>query len=413
MNEFQEFYNNLEVDNGLLFMLMLMSVFVAIFHTVILLGLFQINFKPKWLFFVLNPLSIGLCSLYDKKWAAVLAVFLFLSVFLLGIIGMFIAIFKNVYEGSKETDARQRRMGKEPMPVWKKILITLSGLLFFGFVMSLGIPYFILIIFIILPFLNSILKPDNKKRFYKFQRTLPTSKIRSVAMGLAEISGTVKTIEPLNSRIGTKPCIGFLYTIENVSTDKDGHDSYSLESSETICKPFYIQDKSGQIRVVTDDIEFIDFEIDEQYESSMKRYTQYLLKDNMDVLMIGKASLAENNEPVFQKEDIKNVFGISPVASVEDYNTMRPIWQSAGYFTYFWVILIALIFLTPVKLSHNSLVIGKIDLNLPFQNSKPVKSFDDFYDNVYDSYESEPIENQYNQEADSVEVTTAPVENTP
>ena len=389
-----------------------MSTFVAIFHTLILIGLYEINLKPKWLFFVLNPLSIGLCSLYDNRLAALIAVGLFLSVFVLGIVGMIVSMIRSGYQDSKEEDLRRRRMGKTSIPIWKKILMTLSGLLFFGFVLTLGVPYFILIVFIILPFLTSILKPDNKKRFYKFQRTLPTSNIRSVAMGLAEISGTVKTIEPLNSRIGTKPCIGFLYTIETVTTDKDGRDSYSLESSETICKSFYIQDKSGQIRVVTDDIEFIDFEIDEQYQSSMKRYTQYLLKDNMEVLIIGKAALAENNEPVFQKEDIKNVFGISPVASVEDYNTMRPIWQSAGYFAYFWVILIALIFLTPVRLSNNSLVIGKIDLNLPFQNSKPVKSLDDFYDNIYDSYDSEPVENQYNQQADSAEVTVAPAEKT-
>ena len=213
------------------------------------------------------------------------------------------------------------------------------------------------------------------------------------------------------SRIGKKECIGFLYTIENVTTDDDGKDSYSLESSETVCKPFYVQDNSGQIAVAIEGIEFIDFEIDEQYQSSMKRYTQYLLKENLEVLIIGKAGLKENNEPVFQKEEIKDVFGISPVASVENYNTLRPILQSAGYFIYFCVILIALIFLTPISLKNNTLIFGKINLDLPFQNSKPVKSVTDFYDNIYDSYEnkeSEHVENTYKKEADSAEVTQAP-----
>lgn len=382
MREFSEFYNTLEVDNGLLIMLMVMSVFVAIFHTVITMGLYEINLKPKWLFFVLNPLLIWLASLYDSRLGAFVAIILFLSVFVLGIIGMIVSAVRSGFQSSKEEDARRRRMGKTPLPIWKKILLTLSGLLFFGLVLSLGVPYFIIIVFIILPFLTS-LKPNNKKRFYKFQRTLPTSNIRSVAMGLAEISGKSKTIEPIFSRIGKKECIGFLYTIENVSTDKDGKDSYSLESSETICKPFYVQDKSGQIQVVAEGIEFIDFEIDERYQSSMKRYTQYLLKDNMEVLLIGKAGLKENNEPVFQKEEIKDVFGISPVGSVENYNTMRPILQSAGYFVYFWVILIALIFLTPISLTDNGLKFGKVNLDLPFKNSKPVKSLDDFYDNIY------------------------------
>ena len=407
MNDFLEFYNNLVIDNGLLIMLMVMSAFVAIFHTFILIGLYEIDLKPKWLFFVLNPALIGLSSLYDNKLSALIAIFLFLSVFVLAFIGMIYSAIRSGYQDSKKEDARRKRTGEKPLPLWKKIVMTLSGLIIIGFVFSLGVPYFIIIVFIIVPFLVSLI-PNNKKRFYKYQRTLPTANIRSVAMGLAEISGKVKTIEPMVSRIGSKQCIGFLHTIEKVSTDKDGKDSYSMESSETICKAFYLQDSTGQIKVVTDDIEFIDFEIDERYESSMKRYTQYLLKEDMEVLMIGKAGLKENNEPVFVKEEVKDVFGISPVESVENYNTMRPIMQSAGYFIYFWVILIALIFLTPVKLGNNGIEIGKIRFDLPFQSSKPVNSVDDFYDNVYDSYEKpEPVENIYD-EADGAKAVEAP-----
>ena len=225
-------------------------------------------------------------------------------------------------------------------------------------------------------------------------------------MGLAEISGKTKTINPVISRINDKKCIGYLYTIENVRTDKDGDDSYSLESSETVCKDFYVEDSTGKMRIISDGIEFIDFEIDERYQASMKRYTQYILTENTDVLLIGKAAVAENNEPVFEREEIKDVFGISPVASVDNYNTMRPIVQSAGYFIYIWVILIAVIFLTPVSIRNNSLKFGKINLDLPFQNSKPVESVGDFYDNIYDSYDqndTEPVEND--NQADSLEVT--------
>ena len=225
-------------------------------------------------------------------------------------------------------------------------------------------------------------------------------------MGLAEISGKTKTINPVISRINDKKCIGYLYTIENVRTDKDGDDSYSLESSETVCKDFYVEDSTGKMRIISDGIEFIDFEIDEQYQASMKRYTQYILTENTDVLLIGKAAVAENNEPVFEREEIKDVFGISPVASVDNYNTMRPIVQSAGYFIYIWVILIAVIFLTPVSIRNNSLKFGKINLDLPFQNSKPVESVGVFYDNIYDSYDqnnTQPVEND--NQADSLEVT--------
>ena len=169
-----------------------------------------------------------------------------------------------------------------------------------------------------------------------------------------------------------------------------------------------MEDKTGKIKVLSDEIEFIDFEIDEQYQSSMKRYTQYLLKENMEVLLIGKAGLEDNNQVVFKKEEIKNVFGIAPVESVNNHNELRPILQSAGYFIYFWVMLIALILLTPIHLKNNTLEFGKINWGKPFQNSKPVNSIDDFYDNIYEQkQETETEEGQ----AEGVEATAEPHEN--
>ncbi|GEM_PF-3136544 len=55
------------------------------------------------------------------------------------------------------------------------------------------------------------------------------------------------------------------------------------------------------------------------------------------------------------------------------------------------------------------MIFRKINVDLPFQNSKPVESVSDFYDNIYDSYEkSNDVENDYQKEADSSEVTQAP-----
>lgn len=408
MGQFSDFYNTLDVDWPILVFMMLMSMGIAIFHTLIIGELWNINFKPKWLFFVLNPLLIGFSALIDRKLGALVFGILFLSVFVLGILGMIISSIRDGYQSAKQEDDYRKKMGKTPLPWWKKLLASVSALAFFGFMLSLGPAYFIIIVFIILPFLLSIFSPSHSKRFYRLQRTLPTANIRSVAMGLAEISGNAKAIKPMISRIGSKQCIGFLYTIENVTTDDEGKDSYSMEFSETICNPFFLEDKTGKIKILPNDIEFIDFEIDEQYQSSMKRYTQYLLKENMEVLLIGKAGIAENNEPVFQKEEIKNVFGVAPVESVGNYNEIRPILQSAGYFIYFWVILIALILLTPIQLKNNTIEFGKINWKMSFKNSKSVNSVDDFYDKVYDSYEQKDQIEDYSQEAEGAE-TTAPI----
>ena len=408
MQDFINFYNTLDVDWPILGFMMLMSMGAAIFHTVIIGQLWNINIKPGWLFFALNPALIGLSALYERKLGALVFGIVFISVFVFAILGIVISAIRDGAESAKEQNNYRQKMGKPPLPWWKKLLISISGLAFFGFILSLGAPVFIIIVFIILPFLSSIFFPSNSKRFYKLQRTLPTANIRSVAMGLAEISGNTKTIKPMISRIGSKNCIGYLYTIERVSTDDEGKNSYSMEFSETICNPFFVEDKTGKIKVLSDEIEFIDFEIDEQYQSSMKRYTQYLLKENMEVLLIGKAGLEDNNQVVFKKEEIKNVFGIAPVESVNNHNELRPILQSAGYFIYFWVMLIALILLTPIHLKNNTLEFGKINWGKPFQNSKPVNSIDDFYDNIYEQkQETETEEGQ----AEGVEATAEPHEN--
>jgi hypothetical protein len=381
---------------------MFISMGVAIFHTVIIEGLYNSNIKPKWLFFALNPILITLAGLLDVKLGALVFILLFLSVFVLGILGMILSSIMDGYKSAQKEDQYRIKMGKKPLPWWMKILGSLSTLFFFGFMLSLGPGYFIIIIFIILPFLSSIFNKSNKKIFYTLQRVLPTANIRSVAMGLAEISGNAKTIDPTVSPIKSKKCIGFFYTIENISTDSDGHDTYSIEFHETVCNPFFLEDRSGKIKVMANAIEFIDFGIDEQYHSALKRYTQYLLKENQEVLLIGKAGLGENNEAIFEKEEIKNVFGMAPVESVDNYNELRPLLQSAGYFMYFWVIIIALLLITPIHLKNNTIEFGAINWKIPFQDTKPINSMDDFYDMIdknYDKQEVEPQEVQDAQEA--------------
>lgn len=368
--------------------MMLMSMFAAIFHTVIIEGLWGIKLKPQWFFFVFNPTLIGLSAQYETKLGVLVFIIIFLSVFIFGILGIIIDSIRSGYKSVKREDLYRKKNGMKPMPMWKKIIGTLSTIVFFVFIISLGLPYFILIVFIILPFIISIFSKNNTKSFYKLQKTLPTSSIRSLAMGLAEIKGNTKTIEPMPSKINNKECIGYLYTIESISTDNEGKDSYSLIFSETICNAFFVEDKTGKIKIAPKEIEFIDFRIDEQYQSSMKRYTQYLLKDNMFVLLIGKANVGEKNEPVFQKEEIKNVFGIAPVSSVDSYNDSRPLIKSASYFMYFWSLLIALILLSKIKIKDNSFDIGNIKWELPFAKTKKINSVMDFYDQIYDSYET-------------------------
>ncbi|MFC6268967.1 hypothetical protein [Frigoriflavimonas asaccharolytica] len=361
------FFNNFEADWFMLFFLMFFSMGVAIFHTLILDGIYRIKFKPNWLFFVLNPALIGFAGLFDTRFGAVVFAFLFLSVFVLGIFGMFYAAVRSTIFDNRAKDAALIKDGKPPIPFWKKLLSGFVVIIFIFLFFTVKPAYIVVFFFIVLPFISS-LKSSNKKSFYNLQRTLPTSKIRSVAMGLAEISGKVRMIKSKNSPIKNVPCIGYLYTIEDISRDKDGKESFRIVFSETICESFYVEDATGKIEVKTDEIEFLDFKVGEQYRSSGKRYREYLLLENAEVLMIGKASNKENYQPIFEYEEVKKVFAIAPVASVENWNNLRPLLKSASYYAYFFGLMIALVLISDVNLSSSNFRIGKFQLNL--QNSQ-------------------------------------------
>lgn len=74
----------------MIFFLALFGLGIALFQSLILLGLYNFNIKPKWIIFVITPLTIIIAGLIDEQ-AAFATVFVhFTSVFILAIIGMVI-----------------------------------------------------------------------------------------------------------------------------------------------------------------------------------------------------------------------------------------------------------------------------------------------------------------------------------
>lgn len=73
--------------------LTLFGLGIALFQTFILTGLYNFNLKPKWIVFLVTPLSIFISSCIDEN-AGLVALFVhFVSVFVLGIIGMIVQSF--------------------------------------------------------------------------------------------------------------------------------------------------------------------------------------------------------------------------------------------------------------------------------------------------------------------------------
>lgn len=237
---------------------------------------------------------------------------------------------------------------------WKKILpaifcITVMALMFF-----LGPFICFLLIFGIILFGYFT---ESKNRYLKLQTILPTSKIRSMAMGLVEIEGSVKGIEKIIAPIESKECIGYRYVIEERRTNKNGKTSYRTIHEETQCNCFVVSDESGSVKVLSEKLDFIMFPVDEQYHSGGNRHTQYVLYENDKVLLIGKAAL-ENNIPVITHEEIKNVFGIAPISEVGRWNRFKPLRTNALLFLTIVAFLTGILLILSIKEVDGLIVIG-------------------------------------------------------
>jgi len=346
-----EALRNADIPPIIVGVMMLFSMAIAPFHNAILRDLFNVNLKPSWLMFILNPSLIAAVALINIHYTLGALIALALSILVLTIIGM---IWSSILSYRQDTIAAKEK-GIKPQPIWKKALKFFAALIaiiiFFrvGIYAAIIIPIAIIVIAIL---------PSNKNQYKKLQAILPTSRIRSIAMGLAEIEGRLKTITPLTSPIKNKKCIGFSYCIEKISRDNEGKKSYSTIHSETKINQFYVEDDTGKIKVIPEKLEFIWVKQDTSYEKAGKRYTQHLIRENDSVLMIGKAS-RKDNEVVFTYENTKQVFGISHSDKVLHYNTFKPLLNSFLIFSALFALSVALILITPIKIENNDIIISK------------------------------------------------------
>jgi len=350
MNEFWDFFQSEPLEKPVLIFLVIFSCGIALFHTIIFTTLYNIKLKPKGLFFILNP-AIVIGAFFIRSGYALLAlIIMFASLFILAIIGMIYTAF----HPSEEEREFQKMYPKTKQP-WYKTLLG-YGLFFLACSLFSFGPIFIILIIIAGGFLIGMM-PNPKNRFKQYQATLPTSKIRSMAMGLVEVQGKIVAKTIMTAPIDNIPCVGFKYVIETISTDKEGHDSYSTIHDETKCNEFILQDETGSVPVLPNKLDFIWVEMDGRYSNGSKRYTQYLLKPNDEVLIIGKASVRENNEVIIEHENVKNVFGIAPASQVSVYNRYKPLLNSFVFFSAILALLVAVVLVSPINIHNGEVTI--------------------------------------------------------
>lgn len=327
--------------------MMVFSLGLALFYTLIISRVAELKIRPRWLFFALLPAIVGVCGAIKTEWSAYAIVALFALLFLMTIIIMAINFVGGMYVSIHQyySDKKSGKLPNKPfVPLWKKMVSL-------GFAIAMIVAFFMgihifMIVFISVMFFSALL-PSSKSTFLQLQANLPTSKIRAMAMGLVELKGRVAMVEPLKAPLTEKDCIGYRYTIEDISKDSDGDEHFSITEDNTVCHRFTINDGTGQVEVKPEGINFVWIAQDDSYRSNNKRHSQYLLLDGDEIFLVGNAAL-ENNVSVIELDSLQNILSAAPIKAVEYWNTYKPLLNAFLMCNAMLAFLIAIVMVTPV-----------------------------------------------------------------
>lgn len=369
MNEFISKLFEIEINTGIFIFIFFFALGVSFFHYVIFAGLY--NLKLNRYFLGLYPLIILLT--YVAYPSAVVFIFLliFALTFVFGLIGiLFVAPFLSAKRDIIDRQKYQKKINrqvadqayrktnsKDDNPTKEAIKKVAQGFVLFvlfaifGLTGNVGLFFFLVLVGVIV---NAFLWKGN---LFSLQRHLPTSKIRSVAMGLAEIEGKIKIDQAIESRINKRRCAGYYYEIQKISSDEDGKKSYTTISVDYVFNPFYLQDETGRIKIIPEKLLLLHFEETTQYLGGGKRAVEYILEeDGKNYMMIGKVAY-EGNETVFRYDENRKILSITPSAEVRQFNENRK--DFLKFAPYLVVILLWIFFvlLCEVELSQTGLTI--------------------------------------------------------
>lgn len=329
MNDFLAFLTQNKTDGAEVVFLMLFSLGIALFQTVIFSGLFNLKF-PNWLFFVLCPLLVGLSFLVNPAYPFAVILFLFASVFLFAIIGIIFSGIRSSREERIEREKFNQKHNIQKTPWSKRILGIFVLICIVGAFIYLAKNENLKLLFLIIPgfiVVSNIFFPGKKSKFMRLQSILPTSKIDAIAMGQVEIVGDLEEIEPIISPYFNKPCIGYYYKIEKESApDDDRRTTYSTIFTELKTGKFKIKDETGSVTVDGEGLEYYFDRIDNQ-KGGKTRYSETYLKKDDYMLLIGYAA-SDNGNVIIRKGNTDDVFGIALPREISFRNKYKPLLDS-------------------------------------------------------------------------------------
>lgn len=251
-------------------------------------------------------------------------------------------------------------------------LLTGTGFVLFPVIAFLLMPYFsvfgpLLIVGIIV--LKFIL-PTPQRRFMRYQQNIPTSKVRSMAMGLVELEGSLVSQQVMRAPMSGKNCIGFYHTVTEEKRDSDGKTDYRLVHKEQRCNPFILQDSTGKVQIDASNIDFFLLPVKEEIRTGRQILREYRLENGEDYLLIGKA-IRRNSEMVITRDALRRVFGIAPVGNLKRRDKLNIVLARARYYCIAIALFIALVLVLPIDVQHRQVVIHYSHLLSFFNVSSP------------------------------------------
>lgn len=131
-------------------------------------------------------------------------------------------------------------------------------------------------------------------------QNIPTSKIRSIAMGLVEINGIAESRTPLSGPYTKASCV-FYHLLEErlVRTDKTTYWVKELEVKTDI--PFFVKDETGSVMIDPIGAE-IDLPVRYSRTEGNKRYREWNIMQNETVYVLGTVKVCKGREERIQEE---------------------------------------------------------------------------------------------------------------
>lgn len=251
------------------------------------------------------------------------------------------------------------------IPLWEKIL-KCTMVIAFMLVPLLGIYGFILFTGIVI---ITFMLPTAQSRFMRYQQTLPTSKIRSMSIGIVELKGKLLSQQQIKAPLSEQQCIGYYYTISREERDKDGHTHYRLIHEEKRCQPFWLKDNTGKVQVDTKNLDFHLLPVNKTVRCGREIKEEYLLEQRTNYLLIGQV-VRRGNELVITRDRLRRIFGIAPCGNLQRRSKMNLVLKRARYFIIVTALAMVLILVAPIEVQRHQVVIH-LSQWLPFTSFFP------------------------------------------